>query len=433
MNAPHAPVSPGAASSPDADELDCALADPRRAVTAAREHIATTALQETASDAQGLVGLELELHVVDLARPAQRPTWTRLTTVAAGLPAMPGGSAVTFEPGGQIELSTPPTVGIVDSVAALRADARVLQAALAQAGLGAAPLGADPARPVRRVNPSLRYAAMEQHFAALGCATPGRAMMSATAALQVNLDAGPRAGWGPRLELIRRLGPVLTALAACSPYLAGDASGWRSMRQQAWHGIDSARSDPVSGADPAAAWATYALQAPVMLVLSADGAVAITSRVPLAAWLDGSAPIPRRPTLADIDYHLTTLFPPVRPRGYVEIRYLDAAPHRWWPAVATITATLIDDPVAADRAAEVVEPVGDARAVAARDGLADQALRAAAESCVAVAADRCPAEGRAEVEAYAELVFAGRTPGDELRERAERHGPLAVLAEEARA
>ena len=84
-----------------------------------------------------------------------------------------------------------------------------------------------------------------QHFAALGCAAPGTAMMCATAALQVNLDAGPAARWAQRLGRIRALGPVLVALSACSPYLAGETSGWRSMRQQAWHGIDHARSDPV--------------------------------------------------------------------------------------------------------------------------------------------------------------------------------------------
>ena len=63
--------------------------------------------------------------------------------------------------------------------------------------------------------------------------------------------------------------------------------------------------------------------------------------------------------MADLDYHLTTLFPPVRPRGYVEIRCLDALPDRWWPAIAAITATLLDDPVAADVAAEPCAPVAD--------------------------------------------------------------------------
>ncbi len=408
-----------------------ALAAGADAVERARGHIAQAALHDSAG---GQVGLELEFHLVDLARPARRPSWADVQGAVAGLPVMPSGSRVSVEPGGQVELSTPPTRGAVSSIAALQADREVLRAGLRTAGFGAAPLGADPARPVRRVNPSRRYVAMEQHFAALGCAEPGRAMMSATAALQVNLDAGPRARWGPRLGMIRELGPVLVAISACSPYLAGRASGWRSMRQQAWHGIDHSRSDPVSGDDPAAAWATYALQAPVMLVRDGrNGAKPMTGRVPLADWLVGESPILRRPTLDDVDYHLTTLFPPVRPRGYVEIRCIDALPDRWWPAVVALTVTLIDDPVAADRAAELCQPVRDARAVAARDGLADPAIRAAALGCVEVAVNRCPPSLKAHVEAYAELLYSGHTPGDELRIGAEARGPCAVLEEEAHA
>jgi glutamate--cysteine ligase len=155
--------------------------------------------------------------------------------------------------------------------------------------------------------------------------------------------------------------------------------------------------------------------------------------VPFSVWLQGAAPISRPPTIADLDYHLTTLFPPIRPRGYVEIRCIDALPDRWWPALAAITATLIDDPVAADRAAELCEPVRDGWVAAARDGLGDAALHRAAFGCVEVAARRCPPELAGAVEAYAELVAAGRTPGDELRERAEATSPLAVLEEEARA
>jgi glutamate--cysteine ligase len=409
------------------DDLLLTAADP---VAAARNHIVETAL--TASTI-GRVGLELEFHLVDLNAPARRPSWDEIQALAAGLPAMPSGSSVTVEPGGQLELSTPPAPDTASSVFALQADRAVLGAALASAGFGTAPLGTDPARPVRRVNPSGRYVAMEQHFAALGCEQPGKAMMSATAALQVNLDAGPEAGWSQRLDLIRSLGPVLVAASACSPYLGGRSSGWHSMRQQIWHGIDHSRSDPVTGREPGAAWASYALNAPVMLVRHGDRATPVTRRVPFRAWLRGASPIDRRPTLADLDYHLTTLFPPIRPRGYIEIRCLDALPDRWWPALAALTVTLIDDAETADRAAELCEPVRDSWPAAARAGLADPTLRTAVQGCVDAAARRCPAPLKAEVEAYAELILSGRTPGDEVRERAADAGPLAVLEEEARA
>ena len=412
------------------DDVLLSAADP---VEAAREHIMAAALHESPG---GRVGLELEFHLVELRRPSRRPSWVEVQELVAHLPAMPCGSRITLEPGGQLELSTPPQDDLVAAVTSLRADRAVLHAALAQAGYGAAPLGADPARPVRRINPAGRYVAMEEHFTALGCAEPGKAMMSATAALQVNLDAGPAANWPQRLELIRDLGPVLVAASATSAYLGGRSSGWRSMRQQAWHGIDHSRSDPVSaGGDPRAAWAAYALNAPVMLVRDGAAVTPVTERVPFRAWLRGAAAVPRRPTIADLDYHLTTLVPPIRPRGYLEIRCLDALPDRWWPALAAFTVTLVDDELAADRAGEICAPVRGALpsswSVAARDGLSDRALRTAVQGCAEIAASRCPPELRAEVESLAELAARGATPGDELRARAAHDGPLAVLEAEA--
>ncbi len=418
----------------------------------AREHIEATALSPSRG---GQVGLELEFHLVDLAEPRRRPSWDEVLVLAAGLPTMPAGSRVTVEPGGQLELSTPPGNGAVEAIGKLQSDRDVFRQALAEAGYGAAPLGTDPARAVRRINPQQRYVAMERHFTALGCAGPGRAMMSATAALQVNLDAGPADRWPERLRRIHRLGPVLVAASACSPLLAGHASGWHSMRQQVWAGIDNARTRPLDGRDPRSAWASYALNAPLMLVRDeVSGHIEpVLERVPFAQWVQGRGGPARLPSRADIDYHLTTLFPPVRPRGYIEIRCLDALPDRWWPALAGLTVTLVDDPIAADHAAELCERLRgerlrgerlrgerlrgdlphDAWTRAARDGLRDPELRAVATGCLAIAAERCAPELRSGVEAYAELVASGRTPGDELRERVDAGDPLSVLEEEAHA
>ena len=191
MTAQISPTSHGVSAAATDDvpsETDGEFTDPVTAVAAARERIGKAALRPSEI---GPVGLELEFHLVDLAHPDRRPGWDAVLAAAGSLPAMPSGSSVTLEPGGQIELSTPPTRDLPSSVAALRADREVLRVGLAAQGFGAAPLGTDPARPARRVNPSSRYVAMEQHFAALGCGDPGRAMMTSTAALQVNLDAGP--------------------------------------------------------------------------------------------------------------------------------------------------------------------------------------------------------------------------------------------------
>ncbi|SDN16253.1 glutamate--cysteine ligase [Geodermatophilus siccatus] len=394
---------------------------------AAVAHVADAALRP---DPVGPVGLELEAHLVDLDAPASRVPWQRIRDLVDALPALPGGSRVTLEPGGQVELSGPPCTDVAAAVAALRADRDVLAAALAAERLAVAPVGADPLRPPARVCPAPRYAAMEEHFAAVGCAEAGTAMMAGTAALQVNLDAGPCAGWSERVALAHQLGPTLVAVAACSPLAAGRPTGWVSHRQRVWSDLDQARCGPLlGGADPAGEWAAYALAAPVMLVRDPDGGAApVGERVSFAEWVTGEVPLGGRvPSAADLDYHLTTLFPPVRPRGYLEIRYLDAAPEPWWPALAAVTTVLLDDPVAAGHAAAATLPVATAWDRAARAGLADPALHAAARACLAAACAAVPAALRPEVEALADLVDRGRCPGDALLGTARAGGPTAAL------
>jgi glutamate--cysteine ligase len=397
----------------------------------ARAHIVAAALLPTTI---GKAGLELEMHLVDLVDPAQRVTWERLTGIVDDLPAMPRGSAVTLEPGGQVELSTLPMADVAAAVAALTDDRRALGDALEGEKLGLVAVGADPTRPVQRLSPQSRYVEMERHFASTGSGEAGRAMMCSTAALQLNLEAGPMAGWSARVSRIHRLGPVLVAISACSPWLAGRTSGWRSMRQQVWGEIDQARCGPLLGGDhPEQEWATYALSAPVMLVRDpfTNDASAVTKRLAFEDWVDGRGDLDRRPTVDDLDYHLSTLFPPVRPRGFLELRCLDAVPDRWWPGLAGLATTLCDDQVAADRADEVCAPFDGAWTTAAREGLGHQGIARAAKACVEIAVARAPAELKADTEAYAELVLSGRTPGDELRSRAERDGPLSVLEAES--
>ena len=392
------------------------------------EHVVRAALR---SSPPGPVGLELEGHLVDLDAPGRRVPWERIRAVIDALAPLPGGSSVSLEPGGQVELSGPPASGVAAAVAGIRADRQVLDAALTADRLGLAALGSDPLRRPARVNPAPRYSAMEEHFTAVGCAAAGLAMMTSTASLQVNLDAGPASGWGTRVALAHQLGPVLVAVSACSPLLAGRRTGWRSTRQQVWGNLDQARCGPLLGGDdPAGEWAEYALSAPVMLVRDPDtgSTEPVRTRTTFADWVTGEVPLGGRgPTPADLEYHLTTLFPPVRPRGFLEIRYLDAAPEPWWPALAAVTATLLDDPAAADRAAEASAPVAAQWDRAARLGLADQALHAAARGCLAAALDAAPPVLLPEVAALAALVDRGHSPGDAVLAAVRRSGPAAVL------
>jgi glutamate--cysteine ligase len=335
----------------------------------------------------GPVGLEIEAHLVDLDSVGAAVAWDRVDPMPGIVRAAAGRCAVTLEPGGQLELSGPPASGILPAAAELSGDVQRVRLALAELGLGVAYAGADPLRPPRRINPRPRYRALEQHFAATGRAAPGAVMMDSTAAMQVNVQAGPERGWPERVARAYRLGPTLVAISASSPWLHGRDTGWKSARQRAWGGLDARACGPVSGCiapdaasdaalDPASAWARYALRAPVAFVRTrGDDAAAVRTSVPFGQWARGAVRLGGRvPTAADLDTHLTTLFPPVRLRGYLEIRYPDMSAPRLWAAIAAVTTTLMDDPVAADLASEATEPTAHMWTEAARDGLASATL-----------------------------------------------------------
>jgi len=389
-----------------------------------------SALEDTSI---GTVGLEVETHLVDLDEPGTRVSWKRITAVLPELERAAGSSAITLEPGGQLELSGPPLPEVVAAVQTMRSDVQRVRLALAEHRLGLAHVGADPFRPPIRVNPKPRYTAMEEHFAGLGLTEPGRVMMCSTAALQVNLQAGPESGWADRVRLALQLGPTLMAVSASSPWLSGRASGFASAREQAWARLGDRQS--ASDADPIDEWVQYALRAPVMFVRTPErDAEPVTRRVGFTDWLAGRERLAGRvPSGADLQTHLSTLFPPIRLRGFLEIRYLDISGPRWWPAVAAAVTVLLDDPVAADLAREATERTAGHWAEAAHDGLRDRLLHQSARACLAVAAERAPAPLAAAVADLAELVTAGRSPGDLIAERIAEIGPQATFEELAHA
>jgi len=407
----------------------------------------TLACQAALADSEvGTVGLEIEAHLVDLAAVPEAVAWHRVEQIRDVVSAVVRRSALTLEPGCQLELSGQPEPNVVTAVAALRHDWQGVRLALADHGLGAAFAGADPLRPSRRMNPRPRYQAMEQHFASTGRAAAGAVMMNSTAALQVNLQAGPRSAWRARVERAHRLGPTLVAIAACSPWLHGRPTGWQSARQATWARLDQRACGPVPGcdpapeapmteSDPAAAWAHFAMSAPVIVVRGdGDEAQPVRASVSFGRWAAGRVRLfGRQPTAADLDMHLTTLFPPVRLRGFLELRYMDVTAPRWWPAIAAVAATLMDDSQAADLAMEATERTAGRWAEAARDGLHDDVLADSARRCLAIAASRVPAELAPAVGDLADLVESRQSPADLLARRITQVGPLAALEELAHA
>ncbi|MGC4808298.1 ergothioneine biosynthesis glutamate--cysteine ligase EgtA [Micromonospora sp. DT233] len=352
-------------------------------------------------------GVELEWTVHDAADPTLPVDRGRLRaalgphaprTIDGASPAVPlrHGSAVTVEPGGQLELSTPPWPSVAALVEATDADIAQVTGLLRAAGLTLGRTGIDPFRAPRPVVETPRYRAMRCVFDRHGAA--GRTMMYSTAGLQVCLDAGEPAQVAARWAAAHAVGPPLLAAFATAGRHAGRRTGWASARMAAWLGIDPARTRPVwtparPDADPVAAWTAYALAAP-LLCLRGDRPEGDTADwtppagVTFGDWLAGA--LPRPPTTDDLDYHLSTLFPVVRPRGYLEIRYLDTQAGADWRLPATVLAALFADATTLGRAATLAAPVADRWHAAARYGLADEPLARAAAGLLGLALQALP-------------------------------------------
>ncbi|WP_026924254.1 ergothioneine biosynthesis glutamate--cysteine ligase EgtA [Glycomyces arizonensis] len=386
-----------------------------------------------------LVGVELE-WLLRFAGDAAAPVGSEVSeSVVVPLEAdpLPRGGRVTREPGGQVELSSHPAEGLAACVADVRSDLAVIAAALAGHGLVIEGGGVDHRPPVIVVDDP-RYRAMEAYYTDKQAAYT---LMCGTASIQVNLDAGEEdgvLGWRRRWALAHRLGPVLNASFANSPTLEGRPSGWKSTRQTMWWRLDRTRTRPVEGGgDPRAAWTRYALDAGVLCFRREvpepwDPPPGLTFR----SWLRGAC-AERGPTMDDLRYHLGTLFPPVRPRGWLELRMIDAQPGEDWTVPLALAWALFDDPAASVAAWEATEPLIDGGGHppwqvwerAARDGLADPALRAAAEACFAAAGaalDRAdvPARVRTAVRGFAaRYVERGRCPADDRLAAASQEVP----------
>jgi glutamate--cysteine ligase len=365
----------------------------------------------------GLVGTELEWLVASDADPTDAVPIPLLRELldAAGPP--PRESRITFEPGGQLELSSPAFPGASACWRALHEDAEHVHRALSPAGLRLLPTAIDPHRVPRRQLVHPRYDAMEAYFAAAGpdSAEVGPVMMSSTAALQVNLDIGRDLEEAcRRWRLLHTVGPTMVAAFANSPVHAGRDTGWKSARQRVWQRLDRARTSMPTGPDPATAWAHYVLDARLMLRQREDGDWRVEPGATFRDWLLEDDP----PTPDDLAVHMTTLFPPVRPRGWFEVRYLDAQPWDWWPVPVAVLTALVDDPAALAEAEGACAGLDDWEG-AARDGLSAPGLHASALACFDAALAGLARMGEdpdlvARVRAFRDrYVSQGRSPADD--------------------
>lgn len=373
------------------------------------------------------IGVELEWTLHHRGRP-ERPLDPHLLASALGCHApptlcpdnsprpLPKGSLVTVEPGGQVEMSTLPHRSLGELLSAVEDDLRHLDALLEQSGLARGTAGIDPHRQPARLLDVPRYTAMQAYLDARG--PWGSPMMCSTASIQVCLDAGAASDLALRWRTLHSVGPALVALFANSPVAHGRRTGWASNRLRATLGTCPPFTHPVGGDDPVGAWVDRVMSAPVMCVRRAHDDWAPHRPMSFADWLAGTAPGELPPTYDDLDYHLSTLFPPVRPRGYVEVRYLDAQPDDRWHHPVLLLDALMSSNQVAERACEIAggtDALDDPWETAARRGLDDPALRTTARRLVALAADHLDPTVDGELARLAWDALDRRTASDPAR------------------
>jgi len=326
---------------------------------ALRDDVFAASFSPQATGGQG-IGVEVELlaHDVDTNRPiplrreragllpairriAARAGWSELVAYdGTARFDIPGRALISFEPGGQIEISTAPFENANDVVAATRSIVDALRRPLEDSGIMMRSLGIDPhndARDIPMQLPVERYERMTEYFETIG--PFGIRMMRQTAAIQISVDRGgnPARRW----RLLNDLAPYLIAIFANSPIYAGRDTGHKSFRANCWRRLDVTRTGVAEESDdPAAAYTRFALDAHDMTLVDDLGEYRAFEH-----WLARGGSENRWPS------HLTTLFPEVRPRGHFEVRSCDALPPKWYAAPIVFVVGLTYDARAAAEAA----------------------------------------------------------------------------------
>ena len=292
-----------------------------------------------------------------------------------------GAASISLEPGGQLELSGAPLASIHETHAELAthfAEVKMVGAALGIATLG---LGFQPkwARADMAWMPKGRYQVMRDYMPKRG--RLGLDMMTRTCTVQANLDFSSEARMAAMFRVSLALQPIVTALFANSPFAEGRASGYQSTRAHIWTDTDPDRCGdlPFVFEDGFGfeRYVDYALDVPMYFVYR-DGRYIDASGQSFRDFLAGRLPaLPgERPLLDDWANHLTTLFPDVRLKQYLEMRGADAGPLSHLTALPALWVGLLYDNDALDAAGDLVKSWTPAERAALRTAVPVQGLQA---------------------------------------------------------
>jgi len=356
----------------------------------------------------------------------------------------PKGGSVSLEPGGQLELSGAPLETLHETYEELRQHLVEVGEVGGELGIGFLGLGFSPKWTLAEtpVMPKERYRIMARYMPKRG--KRGLDMMFRTATVQVNLDFGDEADMVAKMRVGLALQPVATALFANSPFTEGKPNGFQSYRAEIWRDTDPDRTgllpfvfEPGMGFER---YVDYALDVPMYFVYRDERYIDVAG-ASFRDFLEGRlAALPdARPTLEDWADHLTTLFPDVRLKRFLEMRGADAGSFAQICALPALWTGLLYDKEALDGALALISDWTEQERQGLRDAVPrlgvktpfrGGTLRDAGREMVGLALgglqrrarlDRSGDNESKALQPLIETVEEGRSPADRLL--AAYHGP----------
>ncbi|MBS0212937.1 MAG: glutamate--cysteine ligase [Proteobacteria bacterium] len=354
------------------------------------------------------------------------------------------GASVTLEPAGQLELSGAQLQTIHETCRETSSHLREVREVAAELGLGFLGMGFQPKwrREDMPWMPKGRYRIMREYMPKKG--SLGLDMMTRTCTVQVNLDVADEADMVRKFRVSLALQPIATALFADSPFTEGQPNGFRSYRSHIWTDTDPDRTGLLDFVFEEGfgyeRYVDYLLDVPMYFVYR-DGNYIDASGQSFRDFLAGKLPAHpgHLPRLADWADHMTTAFPEVRLKRYLEMRGADGGPWNRLCALPAFWVGLLYDDAALDAAWDLVRDFTLIERHALRDGvprhgfnlpfrkgsvldLARQALAISAAGLRRRArANRCGADESSFLAPLFEIAEAGLTPADRKLELF--HGP----------
>ena len=270
------------------------------------------------------------------------------------------GASVSLEPGGQFELSGAPVEHVHQTCAEVTRHLREVREVADEIGAGFLSLGFRPDTRLEDVPimPKGRYKIMRDYMQTVG--TLGHEMMFRTCTVQTNLDFSSEADMVRKFRVSLMLQPIATALFSNSPFTNGDLNGYKSYRSRVWMDTDADRTGmlPFVFEDGFGfeQYIDYALNVPMYFV-HRNGKYLDASGKSFRDFMNGTLDIVpgEIPTLSDFDDHLSTIFPEVRLKQFLEMRGADTGPWDELCALPAYWVGLLYEDDALDAAWDIVK------------------------------------------------------------------------------